>query len=98
VNNVDNIPIGQLPMALAIAIDKVRDLAEAPTVTVEHRLKISQDDLKKAFSLDSDPIEVITTNHDNEPTTRNHPIHPEEVGGSKDQDQIPEQGNQAPNA
>jgi hypothetical protein len=73
VNNVDNIPIGQLPMAMAISIDKVRDLADAPTIRVETRLKISQDELNKAFSLDSEPIDIINTEqppHD-EPTTNN---------------------------
>lgn len=50
--NVENIPIGQLPMAIAIAIDKVRDLADAPTVKIEARLKITQDELNDAFSLD----------------------------------------------
>ena len=80
VNNVENIPIGQLPMALAIAIDKVRDLADAPTVTVEHRLKISQDELNKAFSLDSDVIEVTSptsTQHDD--TNKNTRTEREEV-------------------
>jgi DNA-binding XRE family transcriptional regulator len=56
--NVDSIPIGQLPMAIAIAIDKVRDLADAPTVRVEARLRISQDELNKAFSGGELPIEI----------------------------------------
>jgi len=73
VNNVDNIPIGQLPMALAIAIDKVRDLADAPTVTVETRLKISQDELNKAFSLDSEAIEVIPINQSQQHDTDKNP-------------------------
>ena len=73
VNNVDNIPIGQLPMAIAIAIDKVRDLADTPTIKVETRLKISQDELKKAFSLDSEPIDIITNNEqqNEQPTNSN---------------------------
>jgi len=61
--NVDSIPIGQLPMAIAIAIDKVRDLADAPTVRIETRLKITQDELNSAFSLDPKPMagKVIDT-------------------------------------
>ena len=49
---VNNIPVGQLPMSLAIAIDKVRDLQDAPTVTVSTRLTITQDELNKQFELD----------------------------------------------
>lgn len=91
VNNVDNIPIGQLPMALAIAIDKVRDLADAPTVTVEHRLKISQDELKKAFSLDAEAVDVITdtstlTNNTDEPK-HDAGTEQKEVGSSEKESQ-----------
>ena len=42
---VDNIPAGQLPLALAIAIDKIIALQDAPAVVVEHRLRISTDDI-----------------------------------------------------
>ena len=49
---VNNIPVGQLPMSLAIAIDKVRDLQDTPTVTVSTRLTITQDELNKQFELD----------------------------------------------
>jgi hypothetical protein len=41
-------------MAIAIAIDKVRDLADAPTVRIEARLKITQDELNRAFDIDTD--------------------------------------------
>lgn len=59
--NVESIPIGQLPMAIAIAIDKVRDLADAPTIRIETRLKITQDELNRAFDIDTDatPSKVI---------------------------------------
>lgn len=62
--NAENIPIGQLPMAIAIAIDKVRDLADAPTVRIETRLKITQDELNRAFSIDTDDVKgkVIDVN------------------------------------
>lgn len=56
---IDTMPIGQVMMAVAIAVDKVRDLSDAPTVKVEARLKISQDDLNKAFSPSSQPIEIL---------------------------------------
>ena len=70
--NVENIPIGQLPMAIAIAIDKVRDLADAPTVRIETRLKITQDELNRAFDIDTtatpskvvDATPTITNEHD----------------------------------
>jgi hypothetical protein len=42
---VENIPAGQLPLALAIAIDKIMALQDAPAVVVEHRLRISADDI-----------------------------------------------------
>lgn len=51
-DEVQNIPVGQLPMSLAIAIDKVRDLQDVPTVTVSTRLTITQDELNKQFELD----------------------------------------------
>lgn len=59
VDEADQMPIGQMMMAVAIAVDKVRDLQEAPTVKVEARLKITQDDLNKAFLPSAKPIEII---------------------------------------
>jgi len=57
---VDNMPIGQIPMSIAISIDKVRDLQDAPTVRVEARLRITQDELNNAFNIDSKKIIDIT--------------------------------------
>jgi hypothetical protein len=51
--NVDNISPSQLPMAIAIAIDKVRDLSDVQTVKIEARLKITQDELNNAFRIDT---------------------------------------------
>ena len=65
----ENIPIGQLPMAIAIAIDKVRDLADAPTVRIEARLKITQDELNRAFAIDT--TEVIGNVTDANPIQNN---------------------------
>lgn len=42
---INNIPAGQLPIALAILIDKVVALQDAPTVVVEHRLRVSHEDI-----------------------------------------------------
>lgn len=59
VDEIDTMPIGQVTMAVAIAVDKVSQLTDAPAVKVEARLKISQDDLNKAFGLNAKPIEII---------------------------------------
>ena len=59
VDEIDTMPIGQVTMAVAIAIDKVSQLTDAPTVKIEARLKISQDDLNRAFLANSKPIEII---------------------------------------
>jgi hypothetical protein len=79
--NAENIPLGQLPMAIAIAIDKVRDLADAPTVRVETRLRITQDELNNAFSVDTanDPatIDIPATNNNNGKQPEN-PANPNE--------------------
>ncbi len=58
-DEIDTMPIGQMMMAVAIAVDKVRDLSDTPTVKVEARLRISQDDLNKAFLPSAKPIEII---------------------------------------
>ena len=42
---IENIPAGQLPLAIAIMTDKVMALQDAPTVIVEHRLKVSHEDI-----------------------------------------------------
>lgn len=42
-----NIPAGQLPLTLAILTDKVLALQDAPAVVVEHRLKVSHEDINQ---------------------------------------------------
>jgi hypothetical protein len=42
---IDNIPAGQLPLAIAIMTDKVMSLQDAPTIVVEHRLRVSHNDI-----------------------------------------------------
>lgn len=44
-DNIDSLPIGQIPLAIAILVDKVQVLQDAPTVVVEHRLRVSHDDI-----------------------------------------------------
>lgn len=46
-NEVDKIPIGSLPLAIAIAQDKALTLNDQPTHVTEHRLAISHDDIGK---------------------------------------------------
>lgn len=45
--DIDNIPAGQLPLALAILTDKILALQDTPQTIVEHRLKVSHDDINK---------------------------------------------------
>jgi hypothetical protein len=44
---IDDIPIGMMPVSLAILIDKIAVLQDQPTVIVENRLKISHEHLNK---------------------------------------------------
>jgi len=57
---IDNIPAGQLPLAIAIMTDKVMQLQDAPSVIVEHRLKVRHEDINamiKGDIIDIPPIE-----------------------------------------
>jgi hypothetical protein len=56
---VDSIPIGQLMLSTAIAIDKMDKLVDpTPTVHVKAELKISADDINKLLNINSIPIDV----------------------------------------
>lgn len=44
-SEIDNINPAQLPLALAILTDKIMALQDAPAVIVEHRLRVSHDDI-----------------------------------------------------
>lgn len=46
-SEIENIPAGQLPLTLAILTDKIMALQDAPTVVVEHRLKVSHEDINQ---------------------------------------------------
>lgn len=57
---IENIPAGQLALTLAILTDKVMALQDAPTVIVEHRLKVSHEDINsmiKGEVIDIPPAE-----------------------------------------
>lgn len=56
---IENIPAGQLPLAIAIMTDKVLSLQDAPTIVVEHRLKVSHEDINRA--LRGEIIDIIDT-------------------------------------
>lgn len=62
VQEVANIPLGQLPVAVAIAIDKINALHDQPQTVVEHRLRVSQEQIS-AMILDGcvtvDPLPVV---------------------------------------
>lgn len=54
-SEIENIPAGQLPIAIAIMTDKVLALQDAPTTVVEHRLRVSHDDINKILRGEKDP-------------------------------------------
>ncbi len=61
-NEIDDLPVGQLPVALAIMTDKVLTLQDAPTIVVEHRLRVSHDDINamlKGEIIDVNPKQEI---------------------------------------
>jgi hypothetical protein len=58
---IENIPAGQLPIAIAIMTDKVMSLQDAPTVVVEHRLRVSHEDINKMLRGEKDPITIDVT-------------------------------------
>lgn len=63
--DIDNIPAGQLPLALAILTDKILALQDAPQTIIEHRLKVSHEDINKMLKgevIDVSPISVDTKN------------------------------------
>lgn len=55
---IENIPAGQLPIAIAIMTDKVMALQDAPTTVVEHRLRVSHEDINKMLRGEKEPIVI----------------------------------------
>lgn len=57
VDEVDKIPVGQLPIPIAVAIDKIAHLTDSPQTITEHRLTISHEAINRAI-LDADIVSV----------------------------------------
>jgi len=55
-SEIENIPAGQLPLAIAIMTDKVMSLQDAPVIVVEHRLRVSHNDINSM--LNGDVIDI----------------------------------------
>ena len=63
---VDDIPIGQLMLPTAIAIDKMDKLVDpTPTVQVKAELRISADDINKLLGFGGPIIDVIPSAEEN---------------------------------
>jgi hypothetical protein len=63
---VDDIPIGQLMLPTAIAIDKMEKLVDpTPTVQVKAELRISADDINKLLGFGSPTIDVTPPAEEN---------------------------------
>jgi len=50
VEEVGDLPVGQLPLAIAILTDKAMALNDQPTNVTEHRLRISHDSLNEMLN------------------------------------------------
>ena len=57
VDEVDKIPIASLPVAVAIAVDKINALHDQPQVVTEHRLRVTHTDINDLI-LNAKPIVV----------------------------------------
>jgi hypothetical protein len=62
---IENIPAGQLPLAIAIMTDKVMALQDAPVVVVEHRLRVSHNDINSLLTGEIIDIPVDTKKLEN---------------------------------
>lgn len=70
--DIDNIPAGQLPLALAILTDKILALQDAPQTIIEHRLRVSHEDINKM--LKGEVIEIAPAKSlDTKSVEPNHP-------------------------
>lgn len=45
--DIDKLPLSQMPLALAILIDKVQTLNDQPVVVTEHRLRVRHEDINR---------------------------------------------------
>lgn len=62
-SEIEKLPISQMPLALAILIDKVQTLNDQPVVVTEHRLRVKHEDINKLIS--GDIIDVSTNKPQN---------------------------------
>jgi len=53
---IDNIPITAMPISLGILIDKINVLNDQPTAVIEHRMRITHDDINNII-LEADVID-----------------------------------------
>lgn len=64
-DEIENIPASSLPLAIAIMTDKAMALQDAPSVVVEHRLKVSHHDINaliKGETIDVTPVDSPVDN------------------------------------
>lgn len=55
-NEIDDIPITAMPVSIAILIDKINVLNDQPTAVVEHRMRITHDEINNIL-LDANVID-----------------------------------------
>ena len=61
---INNIPAGQLPLAIAIMTDKVLALQDNPTVIIEHRLKVKHEDINAMIRGDIIDVKAVEEKRD----------------------------------
>lgn len=57
VEEVDNMPLASLPIAIAVAIDKIQALHDQPQTVVEHRLRVDHQSVNSLFYAEGITIE-----------------------------------------
>ena len=57
VDEVDNMPLASLPIAIAVAIDKIQALHDQPQTVVEHRLRVDHQSVNSLFEANNIVIE-----------------------------------------
>ena len=58
VDELDNLHVSQVPIAMGIAIDKIQTLQDQPQAVVEHRLSISHESLSKLLKSKGKGLDV----------------------------------------
>ena len=57
VDEIDNMPLASLPIAIAVAIDKIQALHDQPQTVVEHRLRVDHQSVNSLFHAEGITIE-----------------------------------------